>query len=98
MFLIPNNFGPKFLFELSYDLHNIHAQKHIPDRLKKKLKICFDQNILGPKFLFDLSYDSHNIHVQNTFLTDSKQIQKILENYFRRQYFGPKMLLVPNIF
>ena len=82
MCLVPNNFGPKFLFELSYDLHDIHVQKHILDRFKKIWKICFDQNIAGPKFLLDLSYDSHYIHVQDTFLTDSKEIQKILENFF----------------
>ena len=58
-----------------------------------RAKMFLVPNIFEPKFLLDLSYASHNIHVQNTFLADSKQIQKILENNFVPKIFGPKFLL-----
>merc|ERR1711942_106240 len=87
--------------------------KNIPDRFKIDskffgkyvcIKIFFVPNIFGTKFLLYLSYDSHSIHVQNTFLTDSKQIQKILENMFGSKYFltqnafGPKYFWGQNAF
>ena len=112
MFFVPNICGPKFLLDLSHHLHSIHVQntfltdsKQIQKILEFFLiKIFLDSkmflvpNILGPKFLQDLSFDSQNIHVQNTFLTDSKQIQKILENFWDYNIFGPKMFLFPNMF
>ena len=55
-------------------------------------------NILGPKFLQYLSFDSQNIHVQNTFLTDSKQIQKVLKNLLEQNIFGPKISFGPKYF
>ena len=60
-----------------------------------RLKMFLVPNIRGPKFLLDLSHHLHSIQVQNTFLTDSKQIQKILEFFFDQNIFGRKNVFGP---
>ena len=111
-FLTQNVFGPKYFWDqISFIPKMIHIafrfKTHswqIQNILENFcwIKIFFGPkkflipNIFGTKFLLYLSYDSHSIHVQNTFLTDSKQIQKFLENMFGSKYFltqnafGPK--------
>ena len=107
------NFAQHFLnllriYQLKHSCSNTHSWQ-IQNTFKIFWKIFMDQNIfwlkkfLVPnifetKFLLNLSYDSHSIHVQNTFLTDSKQIQKILENMFGSKYFLTQNVLDPNIF
>ena len=118
-FLGTKNFLGTARIKFSTHSQNIHIQntfltdsKQIQNILENFcwIKIFFGPkkflipNIFGTKFLLYLSYDSHSIHVQNTFLTDSKQIQKNFGKYvWIKIFFDPKcfwsqIFLGPNCF
>ena len=82
--------------------------KTIPDRFKTDWNffwiILLDQTFFGPKICLRPKLWVTSIHVQNTFLTDSKQIQKIhikknswhIRDTFKKIW--AKQNFVPNIF
>ena len=71
----------------------IHNAFMFKNKLKNVWNIFLDQSMFWLKmFLVQniyLSYDSQNIQVQNTFLTDSKQIQNILEMVLDQKILDP---------
>ena len=101
-------FGPKFLLGLSYESQNIHVQNTFlrdSNQILQILEKCFRskyfwiQNVFGPKqFRIQISFrpklwitkHSCSIHIPGRFKTYKRK--------FGSNFFGPKMILLPNIF